>query len=91
MLLFSKLAPVQTSACDVIQYFHELKNEQISGDRVERGSYLSNSGSVYTNTFSDRHGFMTASKSMRFGSAYTEPFLPENPSRDGISERCTTC
>ena len=29
---------------------------------------------------------------MRFGSVYTEPFSPENPSRDGISlsERCTT-
>ena len=24
---------------------------------------------------------------MRFGSVYTEPFSPENPSRDGISER----
>ena len=37
------------------------------------------------------HDFETASKSMWFGSAYTEPFSPENPSRDGISERYTTC
>ena len=37
------------------------------------------------------HDFETASKAMRFGSVYTEPFSPENPSRDGISERCTTC
>lgn len=37
------------------------------------------------------HDFETASKSMRFVSVYTEPFSPENPSRDGISERCTTC
>ena len=36
------------------------------------------------------HEFETASKSMRFGSVYREPFSPENPSRDGISERCTT-
>ena len=35
--------------------------------------------------------FETASKSMRFGSVYTVPFSPENPSRDGISELCTTC
>ena len=28
------------------------------------------------------HDFETASKSMRLGSVYTEPFSPENPSRD---------
>ena len=39
------------------------------------------------------HDFETASKSMRFGSVYTETFSPENPSRAGVSERCTctTC
>ena len=37
------------------------------------------------------YGFETASKSMRFGGVYTEPFLLENSSRDGISERCTLC
>ena len=37
------------------------------------------------------HDFETASKWMRFGSVYTEPFSPENQSRDGISERSTTC
>ena len=37
------------------------------------------------------HDFETVSKSMRFGSVYTEPFSPENQSRDGISERFTTC
>ena len=30
------------------------------------------------------HDFETASKSMQFGRVYTEPFSPENPSRDGI-------
>ena len=37
------------------------------------------------------HDFETTSKSMRFGGVYTEPFSPENPSSDGISERCATC
>ena len=37
------------------------------------------------------HDFETASKSMRFGSVYTEPFSPENPSRNRRGERCTTC
>ena len=37
------------------------------------------------------HDFETVSKSMRFGSVYTEPFSSENQSRDGISERFTTC
>ena len=31
----------------------------------------------------------TTSKSMRFASVYTEPFLPENPSRDIIRELFT--
>ena len=37
------------------------------------------------------HDFETALKSMQFGSVYTEPFSPENQSRDSISERCTMC
>ena len=37
------------------------------------------------------HDFETVSKSMRFGSVYMELFSPENQSRDGISERFTTC
>ena len=37
------------------------------------------------------HDFETVSKSMRFGSVYTEPFSPENQSNHGISERFTTC
>ena len=37
------------------------------------------------------HDLETASKSMRFGSVYADPFSPENPSRNGISESCTTC
>ena len=32
------------------------------------------------------HDFETTSKSMRFGSVYTEPFSPENPSHDGVNE-----
>ena len=37
------------------------------------------------------HDLETESKSMRFGSVYTETFSPENPSRDGISELYTRC
>ena len=37
------------------------------------------------------HDLETVSKSMRFVSIYTEPFSPENQSRDGISDPSTTC
>ena len=37
------------------------------------------------------HAFETASKSIRFGSVYTESFSPENQSCYGISERYTKC
>ena len=56
---------------------------------VSRGDY----SSVYTHAVSHQrfHDFKTALKSMRFGIVYKEPFLPENPSRDSIRERCSAC